>query len=216
MVSGRLKCIGSANHLRQRYGHGYQLDVNVPVDRVNQMKAFIIDHFPGSQVLEHHDSNIKFRIRKGDRSLGGIFRILNDNRSILGISEYSVSEATLEQIFIRFARQQEEETAQAEGMTDTTLLQLDDDLPHANPPTPGHAMGRRDDRKHDEEASMLHAQAVVPTYSNGHVNGHTNGHINDHHDLPVVGGEVELGVPAVYEHKPDIAAVSLSDSEIAH
>jgi hypothetical protein len=207
MVSGRLKCIGSANHLRQRYGHGYQLDVNVPVDRVNQMKAFIIDHFPGSQVLEHHDSNIKFRIRKGDRSLGGIFRILNDNRSILGISEYSVSEATLEQIFIRFARQQEEETAQAEGMTDTTLLQLDDDLPHANPPTPGHAMGRppRDDTKKDESASIL---PVVPL--NSQPNGrqqYSNG--NGHHVVhPSIGVEVEMP----YESK-EIAPVSVSEAD---
>jgi hypothetical protein len=34
MVSGRLKCIGSAQHLRQRYGQGYQLDVNVALDKV--------------------------------------------------------------------------------------------------------------------------------------------------------------------------------------
>jgi hypothetical protein len=38
-------------------------------------------------------------------------RLINDHRVELGISEYSVSEATLEQIFIRFARQQEEEVA---------------------------------------------------------------------------------------------------------
>jgi hypothetical protein len=38
-------------------------------------------------------------------------RLINDHREELGISEYSVSEATLEQIFIRFARQQEEEVA---------------------------------------------------------------------------------------------------------
>jgi ABC-type glutathione transport system ATPase component len=154
MVSGRLKCIGSANHLRQRYGHGYQLDVNVSVDRVNQIKEFVAAQFPGSQVLEHHDSNIKFRIRK-DRSLGGIFLILNSHRTSLGITEYSVSEATLEQIFIRFARQQEEETAQAEGMVDTTLLQLD------GIESPRHNGGH--EPNHSDHVPILHgAQPVVP------------------------------------------------------
>jgi ABC-type multidrug transport system ATPase subunit len=27
MVSGRLKCIGTAQHLRDKFGKGYQLDV---------------------------------------------------------------------------------------------------------------------------------------------------------------------------------------------
>jgi hypothetical protein len=42
-------------------------------------------------------------------------RIINENRAALGIVEYSVSESTLEQIFMSFARTQEEESQAAPG-----------------------------------------------------------------------------------------------------
>jgi len=120
MVSGRLKCLGTAQHLRSRYGDGYQLDINVNVDQNNKqraveqvknVKAFVESRFTGSVLLEHYDRNLKYRIRKGDRSLGAIFRMIQEARAPLFIAEYSVSEATLEQIFLRFARTQEEEQA---------------------------------------------------------------------------------------------------------
>jgi ABC-type multidrug transport system ATPase subunit len=115
MVSGRLKCIGGAQHLRSRYGHGYQLDLNVAIERVDDARQWVTNNFMGSELIEVYERNLKFRIRKGDRSLGAIFRLINENKEVLGITEYSVSEATLEQIFINFARTQEEESLSNDG-----------------------------------------------------------------------------------------------------
>lgn len=141
MVSGRLKCVGSAQHLRSRYGNGYQLDVNVAIEKVDAMVNWVAGNFPGSALLESYDRNLKFQIpRTADKSLGmcraplsllfpspvsrvsslflfsfcsvgAIFRLIQESRAALSIAEYSVSEATLEQIFLRFARTQEEELA---------------------------------------------------------------------------------------------------------
>jgi hypothetical protein len=115
MVSGRLKCIGGAQHLRSRYGHGYQLDLNASLDKVAAVKSFVATNFIGSELIEVYERNLKFRIRKGDRSLGAIFRLINEQKASLGVTEYSVSEATLEQIFINFAKSQEEESISNEG-----------------------------------------------------------------------------------------------------
>jgi len=45
-----------------------------------------------------------------------VFRIIEENRENLCIEAYSVSDTTLEQIFISFARQQEEETGPVAGL----------------------------------------------------------------------------------------------------
>ena len=45
-----------------------------------------------------------------------MFSALENNKAALHISEYSVSQTTLEQIFNFFASQQEEEHAQAPGL----------------------------------------------------------------------------------------------------
>lgn len=116
MVSGRLKCLGSAQHLRHRFGQGYQLDVNVAIDRVNDTISFIRDQFIGSSLLESQGRNLKYRIIKtSSLRVADIFRVINRERQRLGISEYSVSDATLEQIFINFARTQDEESNQHDG-----------------------------------------------------------------------------------------------------
>ncbi len=49
------------------------------------------------------------------------YRLVEHNRNQLGITEYSISETSLEQIFIRFARQQEEETGEVEGLTNVAV-----------------------------------------------------------------------------------------------
>jgi len=50
-------------------------------------------------------------------SLGKIFRLLEDSKIEQGIVEYSVRETTLEQIFIRFAREQDEEKGPVKGFS---------------------------------------------------------------------------------------------------
>jgi len=59
---------------------------------------------------------LKYRIPKTSFSLSDLFRLMEENRTKYFIEAYSVSETTLEQIFIHFARQQEEETGIIPGL----------------------------------------------------------------------------------------------------
>jgi ABC-type multidrug transport system ATPase subunit len=151
LVGGRLRCIGSAQHLKSRYGDGYQvmlkiadlkpnndpeqkeLEVvqevfdnfsSVPLterdskakDRFDNLCRFIEGTFKDAVLIETNGSLIlKYRIPKARLSLSDLFRIIEENRQKFHIEAYSVSDTTLEQIFIHFARQQEEETGQIEG-----------------------------------------------------------------------------------------------------
>jgi ABC-type multidrug transport system ATPase subunit len=73
MVSGSLRCIGTASRLRSRYGQGYQLDVNVEPTKVAITTKWIQRQFIGSAILESHGRTIKFRLTKV-QSLASIFR----------------------------------------------------------------------------------------------------------------------------------------------
>ncbi|KAL0453116.1 UNVERIFIED_CONTAM: ABC transporter A family member 1 [Sesamum latifolium] len=69
MVGGKLRCIGSPQHLKNRFGNHLELEL------------------PYAE----------------DLSLGDVFGHMERNRNALGISEYSISQSTLETIFNHFA-----------------------------------------------------------------------------------------------------------------
>jgi len=121
MVGGRLRCIGSAQHLKYRYGNGYQIDVNTGVHRTNAITDALHQQFAGVRIIEKHPHSIKFQIPHGANHrvlLSDLFQWVEDHREALNVVEYSISETTLEQIFIQFAKQQEEETGNVAGITD--------------------------------------------------------------------------------------------------
>jgi ABC-type multidrug transport system ATPase subunit len=117
MVGGRLRCLGTAQHLKSKYGSGYQLDVNGEAEKGDHVYNGVLELFPGARLLERHDSVMKFQL-SGDYasgSLADIFEKMEQNKRELCIIEYSVSQTSLEQIFIHFAKQQDEEKGVATG-----------------------------------------------------------------------------------------------------
>jgi len=117
MVGGRLRCLGTASHLKQKYGQGYQLDINTGEQTSAFAIQFIRHTFPGAVAVEVHPSAVKYRIPK-QHNFSTMFQLLESNRQNLRIREYSLSETTLEQIFIYFAKQQDEETDAISGLGD--------------------------------------------------------------------------------------------------
>ena len=59
--------------------------------------------FDQVEILEHCGEFYKFRVPKGDKTIGFLFGTIEDNKAEFSISEYSVSQTTLEQIFQNFA-----------------------------------------------------------------------------------------------------------------
>jgi ABC-type multidrug transport system ATPase subunit len=102
--AGRLQCLGSSQHLKTRFGRGLQLDISTGEQDVHQAREFILSAFPGAEELECYGGKLKFKVTEQKRSLADIFSIIEANKEKVLISEYSVGQTTLEQIFINFAR----------------------------------------------------------------------------------------------------------------
>ena len=53
MVNGKFKCLGSPQHLKNKFGQGYTLIVKLPIEEeegeetVRQVNAYIDENFPG-------------------------------------------------------------------------------------------------------------------------------------------------------------------------
>jgi len=59
-----------------------------------------------AELVDWHGQMARYKLGWGS-SLAELFRVLEDNKDILHVSEYSLSATTLEQIFNRFVREQE-------------------------------------------------------------------------------------------------------------
>lgn len=60
----------------------------------------------GCKVLEHYNNFFKFRIERGNKSIGFFFGFVEKLRRRINFEEYGVSQTTLEQIFNSFASEQ--------------------------------------------------------------------------------------------------------------
>ncbi len=59
----------------------------------------LVDNFYQAEMLEHYNDYYKIRVPRQDKSIGYVFGIIENKKDMYGISEYSVSQTTLEQIF---------------------------------------------------------------------------------------------------------------------
>jgi len=189
MVDGRLRCIGSNQHLKNKFGSGYQIEISLKFstketiqsestflkelnlsdldsriklsevnellnrsnngvynsfsdtdefknlfsdsnditlyqlastilieERVDKLNQFLEEKFPGLRKLERQEVKMRYEIPvknpiNGETNkLWYLFDTFNKNSQLLNISDYSLSQSSLEQIFNEFAAQQEGET----------------------------------------------------------------------------------------------------------
>ncbi|KAK2169391.1 hypothetical protein LSH36_10g03041 [Paralvinella palmiformis] len=110
MINGQMVCLGSAQHLKNKYGSGYMLEVKLSRSnnqRSNALHQYITTLIPGAERAEHFAERATYRISQSAIcSIAEIFKSLQQNKETLNIEDYSFSQSTLEQVFLRFARRQ--------------------------------------------------------------------------------------------------------------
>ncbi|XP_043924192.1 phospholipid-transporting ATPase ABCA1 [Protopterus annectens] len=111
MVNGRFRCLGSVQHLKNRFGDGYTIVVRIagPNPDLKPVEEFFEHAFPGVVLKEKHRSILQYQLPSLKSSLARIFSILAKNKERLRIADYSVSQTTLDQVFVNFAKDQSDE-----------------------------------------------------------------------------------------------------------
>ncbi|XP_062380450.1 phospholipid-transporting ATPase ABCA1a isoform X3 [Sardina pilchardus] len=111
MVNGRFRCLGSVQHLKNRFGDGYTIILRVagPTPDLSAVMEFIERELPGSTLKERHRNMLQYQLSSARTSLARIFSLLSNHKEALRIEDYSVSQTTLDQVFVNFAKDQSDE-----------------------------------------------------------------------------------------------------------
>ncbi|XP_066877250.1 cholesterol transporter ABCA5 isoform X2 [Kogia breviceps] len=125
LVSGQLRCIGTVQHLKSKFGKGYFLEIKlkdwIENQEVDRLQREIQHIFPNASRQESFSSILAYKIPKEDvQSLSQSFSKLEEAKHTFAIEEYSFSQATLEQVFVELTKEQEEEDNTC-GTSNSTL-----------------------------------------------------------------------------------------------
>lgn len=122
MVNGQFKALGSLQHLKNKFGRGYTLELQLNnISSSDKVKDFIETNFKTATLKEEFSSQITYDIlvhavensddadksvENSDISLGRIFGLMEENKEELDLQGYSLCQRTLEQIFLGFTKLQ--------------------------------------------------------------------------------------------------------------
>ncbi|XP_021358402.1 ATP-binding cassette sub-family A member 3-like [Mizuhopecten yessoensis] len=128
MVNGQFKCLGSTQHLKHRFGEGYTLLAKVgytpegELAPVRPLMTYIEENFPGYELKDIHQGSLHYHINNRELSWADIFELMEAAKNRFNIEDYSVSQTTLEQVFINFARSQLPPQEKQEGLCHRACL----------------------------------------------------------------------------------------------
>ncbi|MBN3299367.1 ABCA2 protein, partial [Amia calva] len=116
MVNGRFKCLGSIQHLKNRFGDGYMITVRTrSSSSVKEVVRFFNRNFPEAILKECHHTKVQFQLKCASVSLAQVFSKMEQVVEVLGIEDYSVSQTTLDNVFVNFAKKQSDNLDQQES-----------------------------------------------------------------------------------------------------
>ncbi|NXX49782.1 ABCA2 protein, partial [Tricholaema leucomelas] len=122
MVNGRLKCLGSIQHLKNRFGDGYMITVRTKSSlNVKEVVRFFNRNFPEAILKERHHTKAQYQLKSEQISLAQVFSKMEQVVDVLGIEDYSVSQTTLDNVFVNFAKKQSDNLEQQETSPSCTL-----------------------------------------------------------------------------------------------
>ncbi len=75
-------------------------------NRINGFYTVIKNSFPNSQLKEAYEGFVHIYVNETNLSLAQLFRIIESCKQTYSIENYTVSQTTLEQVFLNFARSQ--------------------------------------------------------------------------------------------------------------
>ena len=101
---GTLRCLGPIQSLKARYGRGYHVSLKLAPDAD---AAAVLSHlqaaFAGTTLDELEDPLMTVNVPQSAR-LSHLFSTLQASHELLRVQECSVTQTTLEQVFVRMAK----------------------------------------------------------------------------------------------------------------
>ncbi|KAM5273642.1 ATP-binding cassette sub-family A member 13 [Ctenodactylus gundi] len=117
MVDGSFRCLGSPQHIKNRFGDGYTVKVwlHQEGNQPSTLSSCLKCHFPEIQFKGQRLNLLEYSVPKRWGCFADLFQVLENNKTVWNIEHYSVSPATLEQVFMNFATESQQAPRSALG-----------------------------------------------------------------------------------------------------
>ncbi|XP_056610473.1 glucosylceramide transporter ABCA12 [Triplophysa dalaica] len=105
MVKGQFTCLGSLQHIKNRFGKGFTVKMYLAGAScdVDMISNFMQQNFPSVYLKDHHSNMVEYHVPVAPGGVASIFNQLESNKAALQIQHFSVSQTTLDEVFINFA-----------------------------------------------------------------------------------------------------------------
>ncbi|KAM7416939.1 hypothetical protein PAMA_018832 [Pampus argenteus] len=98
-----------------RFGDGYMITVRSKrSSNVKDVVRFFNRNFPEAMLKERHHTKVQYQLKSEQISLAQVFSKMEQVVEVLGIEDYSVSQTTLDNVFVNFAKKQSDNLEQQE------------------------------------------------------------------------------------------------------
>nr|XP_038021302.1 LOW QUALITY PROTEIN: ATP-binding cassette sub-family A member 10-like [Anas platyrhynchos] len=111
LVAGQLRCIGSIQYLKSKFGKGYLLEIKVKdPESTDLLHTEVLRIFPSAARQERFPSLLVYKVPMEDAlPLSQSFSKLEEAKQNFSLEEYSFSLNTLAQVFLELSREQEKD-----------------------------------------------------------------------------------------------------------
>lgn len=105
MVAGEFKCLGSVQHLKNKFSKGFILTIKMEHDTVSELHDIqnrIHKMFATAKLKEKYMDLLTFHITSMDLKWSEIFGLMTQLKTEISIKDFTVTQMSLEQVFLHF------------------------------------------------------------------------------------------------------------------
>lgn len=109
MINGKFVCFGSNQHLKTKFGDGYRLRIKLSKKNQEEVNRLVMEKFEkANKLVEEQTDYLTYQISGEGFSFYQAFSFLEDDlkkNNVIG--DFSITQCSLEQIFIYFSKFQQ-------------------------------------------------------------------------------------------------------------
>ena len=102
MVKGQLRALGTKQHLKAKFGSGYELTVKLKGGDLHaegaKLTLFVNSLFSEAKIIGEYGGLLTFRVPQTQMKMGAAFSEIEKHKNELSIEDYSIAQPTLEQV----------------------------------------------------------------------------------------------------------------------
>ena len=103
MVDGTLRCIGDKTHLKNKYGSGFEMTLRIAsADHYQTVVDFFASQMPTAKLNEYRSLKFSYALPQ-DTKLSLAFGMIEKQKARFGITDYSIAQTSIEQVFLRIS-----------------------------------------------------------------------------------------------------------------